>query len=55
MKKRTRTIVIVALVLGVLAMAGPSIIWYTQKGEQHDAGAQGEAEKAERQNQRDGN
>lgn len=53
MKKRTRTIVIVALVLGILAMAGPSLIWYAQKGEQHDAGAQGEAQKAERQNERD--
>ena len=55
MKKSTRTIVIVAVALGLLAMAGPSLIWYTQKGESHDAGMQGEAQKAERQNERDGN
>lgn len=53
MKKRTRTIVIVAVVLGVLAMVGPSLFWYTQKGEQHDPALQREAEKVQAQNERD--
>jgi len=44
MNKRTRIVVIV-LVVGLLAMALPSLLWYVKQGETHDAGLQKEAEK----------
>ena len=52
MKRRTKTIVIIVLVLGVLAMAGPSLVWYLRNGNPVDPGAQGEAQKQETEQQR---
>ena len=48
MNKRTRIVVIV-VVVGLLAMALPSLLWYVKQGETHDAGLQKEAQKMQQQ------
>lgn len=48
MNKRTRIVVIV-LVVGLLAMALPSLLWYVKQGETQDAGLQKEARKMQQE------
>ncbi len=48
MNKRTRIVVIV-LVVGLLAMALPSLLWYVKQGETQDAGLQKEAQKMQQE------
>ncbi len=52
MSKRTRTIVIVIVVLGLLAAGGPSLMWYLKQGEHVDPGSQQESQKQEVEQQR---
>jgi len=48
MNKRTRIVVIV-VVVGLLAMALPSLLWYVKQGETHDGGLQKEAQKMQQE------